>query len=403
MVSQEPAVNISTSPHSTNWGAIFSVTLGVASMITSELLPVSLLTPMAEGLNITEGMAGQSVSLTALVAIFSSLLITTLTRGMNRKWVVVSFSLLLAASNLLTAVAPNYLILLGARFVLGIGMGGFWAMAASLAMRLSAPKDVSKALSIIFGGVSISLVIAAPAGSLLETVLGWRGVFGVASALGGVCILWQFIVLPSIPSSENNASVASVLRLFSHRGVSMAMLAILLVFAAQMGVLTYIRPLLEKFAGFSVSGITTLLLLFGLANFAGTSFSSFILARSLRLGITVPPLVTALALTGILISSGNQYVTGAAIIFWGFSCGIVPVAWSTWITQQFSDDAEKAGSLQVAVIQFANTAGAAVGGVVFDYSGETGPVVMGVLLMLATAAISGLKVRTRQLVATETN
>lgn len=367
-----------------SWSSIFSVALGVASMITSELLPVSLLTPMASGLGISEGMAGQTVAVTALVAIFTSLFVTTLTKGIDRRRVVLGFSLLLTVSNLLVAAAPNYPVLLAGRLLLGLGLGGFWAMAASLALRLVRKDDVPKALSIVFGGVSVSLVIAAPAGSLLETLIGWRGVFLVASALGMVCLAWQALVLPAMPAPREGGHVGAVLAVFKRRSVPAAMLAILIVFTAQMGMLTYIRPLLETFAGFGVSGVSVLLLVFGVANFFGTSTSSIMLRFSLRLALTLPPLVTALSFAAILVSGGNHYVSSAAIMLWGVACGIVPVAWSTWVTRNLSDDAENAGSLQVAVIQLANALGAAVGGLIFDATGVTGPTFMGIALMLAT-------------------
>ncbi|EKQ7190410.1 TPA: MFS transporter [Klebsiella pneumoniae] len=385
------------SVQSTNWSAVLSVMLGVAGMITSELLPVSLLTPMASGLKITEGMAGQSVSLTALVAIFSSLFITTLTRGINRRWVVAGFSLILALANFMTALAPDFTVLLAARFLLGVGMGGFWAMSASLAIKLAAPADIPRALSIIFGGVSVSLVIAAPAGSFLEAFIGWRGVFELAAILGMVCMIWQMFALPSLPAPRNHASVIAVISVMRRNGVATAMFTILLVFVAQMGMLTYIRPLLETFAGFPVSGISTVLLIFGVANFIGTSISGLILRKSLRAGLAIPPLVTALSMSALLLTGGQHGVTILAMTLWGMSCGIVPVAWSTWITRRLGDDAENAGSLQVAVMQGANTVGAAVGGFIFDHSGVTGPLFLGIGLMLMTFVLALTRINTRRI------
>lgn len=377
----------------TSWSAVFSVALGVASMITSELLPVSLLTPMANGLYVTEGMAGQTVAITALVAIFASLFITTLTKGVDRRLVVLGLSGLLVVSNLLAGLAPNYPIMLVGRALLGFGMGGFWAMSASLAMRLARPSDVARALSIVFGGVSVSLVIAAPAGSILETIIGWRGVFIVAAAIGVICIIWQAFVLPSMPAPRNGNHVGAVFAVLNRQGVPAAMLSILLVFTAQMGILTYIRPLLESVAGFDVTGVSVTLLIFGIANFIGTSTSSVLLGASLKLCLALPPLVTAFALMAVLASGGNHHVATLAILLWGFACGIFPVAWSTWVTRNLSDDAENAGGLQVAVIQLANTIGAAIGGFVFDTSGVTGPTILGIGLMFVTFVLVAAAVR----------
>jgi predicted MFS family arabinose efflux permease len=173
-----------------NWSAVFSVAFCVACLITVEFLPVSLLTPMAQDLGISEGVAGQSVTVTAFVAMFSSLFITQVIGTIDRRKVVILFSVLLTASCLLVSFANNFTLLLLGRACLGLGLGGFWAMSASLTMRLVPARTVPKALSVIFGAVSIALVIAAPLGSFLGGIIGWRNVFNAAAVMGVLCILW---------------------------------------------------------------------------------------------------------------------------------------------------------------------------------------------------------------------
>ncbi|RZK64249.1 MAG: MFS transporter, partial [Pedobacter sp.] len=117
-----------------SWNAVYAVALGVAGLIISEFLPVSLLTPMAKELSITEGIAGQAISVTAMVAMVTSLVIATVTKQLNRRWILLSFCLMQILSNLLVAFAPDFAILLIGRVLLGIGIGGFWTMAAATAM-----------------------------------------------------------------------------------------------------------------------------------------------------------------------------------------------------------------------------------------------------------------------------
>ena len=116
---------------SSAWSAVFAISLSVAALITAELLPASLLTPMARDLGVSEGVAGQSVTVTALAALFASLFTSRITRGIDRRIVVLSFSLLLTVSSLMVAFAPGIVVLLIGRALLGIGLGGFWAMAAT--------------------------------------------------------------------------------------------------------------------------------------------------------------------------------------------------------------------------------------------------------------------------------
>lgn len=196
-----------TKPHARdlarpNWSAVFAVAFCVACLITVEFLPVSLLTPMALDLGISEGMAGQSVTTTAFVAMFSSLFITTVIGKTDRRYVVILFSLLLTLSCLLVSFADSFTLLLLGRACLGLALGGFWAMSASLTMRLVPMRVVPKALSIIFGAVSIALVIAALLGSFLGGLIGWRNVFNGAAVMGVLCTLWVLKALPSLPGES---------------------------------------------------------------------------------------------------------------------------------------------------------------------------------------------------------
>ena len=149
-----------------NWSAVFAVAFCVACLITVEFLPVSLLTPMAQDLGISEGVAGQSVTVTAFVAMFASLFVTQIIQATDRRYVVILFSVLLTLSCLLVSFANSFSLLLVGRACLGLALGGFWAMSASLTMRLVPARTVPKALSVIFGAVSIALVIASAAGEL---------------------------------------------------------------------------------------------------------------------------------------------------------------------------------------------------------------------------------------------
>ncbi|HAT1647719.1 TPA: purine ribonucleoside efflux pump NepI [Raoultella planticola] len=375
-----------------NWSAVFAVAFCVACLITVEFLPVSLLTPMAQDLGISEGLAGQSVTTTAFVAMFASLFITSLIRSTDRRYVVILFSVLLTVSCLLVSFANSFALLLVGRACLGLALGGFWAMSASLTMRLVPMRVVPKALSVIFGAVSIALVIAAPLGSFLGGVIGWRNVFNAAAVMGVICTLWVLKVLPSLPGEAPHQQ-QNMFGLLQRPGVMAGMCAIFMAFAGQFAFFTYIRPVYMTLAGFDVDGLTLVLLSFGIASFIGTSLSSVILRRSVKAALTASPLVLATSATVLVLWGESQAVASVVAIIWGFAFALIPVGWSTWITRSLSDQAEKAGSIQVAVIQLANTCGAAVGGVALDHLGLLSPLVISGALMLLTGLLVAVKVR----------
>lgn len=375
-----------------NWSAVFAVAFCVACLITVEFLPVSLLTPMALDLGISEGMAGQSVTTTAFVAMFSSLFITTVIGKTDRRYVVILFSLLLTLSCLLVSFADSFTLLLLGRACLGLALGGFWAMSASLTMRLVPMRVVPKALSIIFGAVSIALVIAAPLGSFLGGLIGWRNVFNGAAVMGVLCTLWVLKALPSLPG-ESAAQQQNMFGLLKRPGVMAGMCAIFMVFAGQFAFFTYIRPVYMTLAGFDVDGLTLVLLSFGIASFIGTSLSSVVLKRSVKAALAISPLVLTACAAALVLWGESKIVASTVAIIWGFAFALIPVGWSTWITRSLSDQAEKAGSIQVAVIQLANTCGAAVGGVALDHLGLLSPLVLSGILMLFTGLLVTTKVK----------
>lgn len=386
-----------TKPHARelarpNWSAVFAVAFCVACLITVEFLPVSLLTPMALDLGISEGMAGQSVTTTAFVAMFSSLFITTVIGKTDRRYVVILFSLLLTLSCLLVSFADSFTLLLLGRACLGLALGGFWAMSASLTMRLVPMRVVPKALSIIVGAVSIALVIAAPLGSFLGGLIGWRNVFNGAAVMGVLCTLWVLKALPSLPG-ESASQQQNMFGLLKRPGVMAGMCAIFMAFAGQFAFFTYIRPVYMTLAGFDVDGLTLVLLSFGIASFIGTSLSSVLLKRSVKAALAIAPLVLTACAVALVLWGESKIIASTVAIIWGFAFALIPVGWSTWITRSLSDQAEKAGSIQVAVIQLANTCGAAVGGIALDHLGLLSPLVLSGILMLFTGLLVAAKVK----------
>lgn len=376
-----------------NWSAVFAVAFCVACLITVEFLPVSLLTPMALDLGVSEGVAGQTVTVTAFVAMFASLFITNIIRATDRRYVVIAFAVLLTLSCLLVSFANNFTLLLLGRACLGLALGGFWAMSASLTMRLVPMRTIPKALSVIFGAVSIALVIAAPLGSFLGGIIGWRNVFNGAALMGAACILWVWKALPALPGkTEHHENMFGLLR---RPGVAAGMLAIFMVFAGQFSFFTYIRPVYMNLAGFSVDGLTLVLLSFGIASFVGTSFSSVIMKRSVKMALALAPLTLAISALVLILWGSDKAVAAGIAIVWGLGFALVPVGWSTWITRTLADQAEKAGSIQVAVIQLANTCGAAIGGFALDHYGLLSPLVLSGSLMLLTALLVAAKVKVK--------
>jgi predicted MFS family arabinose efflux permease len=372
------------------WGAVFAMALGVFGLVTAEFLPASLLTPMAAELHISEGTAGQAVTATAVIGMMTSLLISAATSRLDRRIVLLAFSVLLIASSLLVAFAADLPLLLLGRVLLGIAIGGFWTLSAAVTMRLVPEAHVPRALSMIFSGVSAATVLAAPVGSFLGDIIGWRSVFVIVAVLGAVTLIVQVVSLPRM-APTGLTRLRTLVEVLVRPGVAVGMFAAMLIFSGHFAFFTYIRPFLETVTGVRINTVSAILL-----GFVGTLLAGVLLERSLRLTLTIMPLLMGVLGLG-LVALGNQAIPVSVMVgLWGAAFGAVPVAWSTWLTRTVPDQAESAGGLLVAAVQLAIAIGAAAGGGIFDVSGATGVFAASSAMLLLATMIVLAGVRSRR-------
>jgi len=379
-------------PKRAAWTAVFSLAMGVFGLLTAEYLPASLLTPMAYDLHVSEALAGQAVTVTAVVALFAGLLVPGLTRRFDRRVVLLSFTGLMIASNLLVAFSSSLTILLIMRILLGVALGGFWSMAAAVAMRLVPGRLVPRALSFIFSGIAVGTVVSVPLGSYLGGLYGWRSAFLAATAVGMLTLIVQLFTLPRM-TPRKAIRTASVMELLRRPGIASGMMGCVLAHTGQYALFTYIRPALESVVHIDVNSLALMLLGFGVANFVGTLLAGWLMEHSLRTTLVLMPAIVGIA-AFFMIWLPVQ-ITGLMflIVLWGVAFGGVPVAWSSWVARAVPDQPETAGGMVVASVQSSIAAGAALGGLVFGFGGVTGVFLTAGSVMLLAALFIGLKVR----------
>ena len=325
---------------------------------------------MAKSLGVSEGLAGQAVTATSILAVITSLLIAYLTRKLNRRTVLLTLSTLLSLSSLIVAFAPSFELVLLGRVVLGIATGGFWAMATATTIRLVRESDVPKALSIIFGGSSFSSVLAAPLGSYLGGIIGWRNVFLFAATVGLLALAWQCMALPSL-SPRDTTKIRTTFDVIRVPEFGAGLLAIMFAFCGRFASFTYLRPFLEQTTHASTAMVSIALLAFGLAYFVGNMLATGMIKRDIRRALLRPPLFMALIAIGLLFFGNSLHITILLIFLLGASFGPIPPAWSTWVARKVPEHAETGGGLYVAAVQSSAALGAFVGGFTFDFQGST--------------------------------
>ncbi|HEX2603213.1 MAG TPA: MFS transporter [Oxalicibacterium sp.] len=367
-----------------NWAGIASLALGVFGLVTAEFLPASLLTAMSGDLGVSDGAAGQAVTATAIVGAIAAPTIPVLTRKFDRKFVVLALTLLLVLSNALAVSAHSLPVLLASRVLLGVALGGFWSMAAALAMRLVPEQLFARAMSVILTGVSVATVCAAPIGAYMGDLWGWRSAFVAAGVVSVATLLAQLFAIPALPPKDH-PNLKVLFELLGRIDVRVALIAVLLVISGHFAGFTYIRPLMEHITHLSVSAISAVLLGYGIGGFFGNFAGAFIAERSERHAIVFGGVLIAALAATLWIAGTSAVVAAIAIALWGFAFGAFPVGFQTWIVRAAPDHAEAAGGLMVAAFQIAIASGAIGGGILVDRIGALGgPIFATIALTLGT-------------------
>ncbi|MCI4592247.1 MFS transporter [Sphingobium sp. BYY-5] len=347
------------------WGAVLSMALCVAMLIASEFMPVSLLTPMAEGLRATTGQTGQAISISCLFAVAASMIVTTAAGTLNRKWVLVAMTAVMLLSLVLVAAVPNFAVLMIGRALLGICIGGFWALATAVIMRLVPERDVPRALALMYGGQAIAAAFAAPIGSYLGGMFGWRAVFWALTPIVAGNLVWHMIALPSLPARQRQ-DFRTMLGLLKRPYFLRGLIAAMLSWGSAFTMFTYLRPFLEQVTDVDVTMLSILLLILGCAGFAGTWASGRFLRGNVAPLLRLPALLMGGCTLGLLLLGGSVVAAGLFLALWGMMNTAMSVIWMTWMSQNAADAPEAAGSLMVAAIQVSILLGAVVGGLLLD-------------------------------------
>lgn len=378
------------------------MSLAAFVLVASEFMPVSLLTPIAADLHITEGQAGQGISVSGLFALFASLLTASVAARVDRKPLLLSLTLLMIVSGTVVAFAPNYWVFMAGRALIGVAIGGFWSLSAATAIRLVPDDQIARAMAVVNGGNALATVIAAPLGSFLGAFIGWRGAFLCVIPVAVIASLWLWASLPAM-KSQSGSGTGNVFRLMKSTPVALGMAAVSVFFMGQFMLFTYLRPFLETVTHVSISMLSLMLFVLGLAGLAGTFLIEAFLKNGLhRTLIVIPILMAAIALA--LVSFGSSATTTTVLLgLWGLVATAAPVGWWTWLARTLPEDAEAGGGLMVAIIQLAIASGATVGGLVFDSNGYRATFELSATLLGVAAVLAFLAARaaSREPVASE--
>lgn len=361
---------VATAPRM-RYGGLIAMMLMSFLLVTSEFLPNGVLTELAQSLGISDGQAGQMVSVTAFAGFLAAPTIGILVPRVDRRTLLAVMALLAALSNIVVAIAPSFALILAARFLLGVAIATFWAMSITVSARIAGPERLGRAVMFTTAGTSLATVAGVPLAVFLATFLEWRLVFAGAGVLMLLLAVAVRTLLPSVPPAQTSSFVI-LLDTLRRPGIGLGFAGHVLVVLGHFVAYTYIRLGLERVTltpgGPTVDAgtIVLLLALFGAGGLVGNVALGLIADRAYAAASVLVPVLIAASVATVALAPGALWAVGVAIILWGFCFASWLIVVNTWVGHRAPDRLEAGGGLVVLGFQGAIMLAAGFGGLLID-------------------------------------
>ncbi|MDQ0504169.1 MFS transporter [Xanthobacter agilis] len=352
--------------------------------ILTEALPAGLLPQIGTSLRVSEALAGQLVTLYAIGSLAAAIPLTSATRGMRRRPLLLLAISGFAVANMTTALSDSYGLTLVARFLAGVSAGLLWALIAGYAARMVPEGSKGRAIAVAMIGTPLALSLGIPAGTYLGALIGWRASFGVMSGLTLILIAWVTMKVPDFPGQTEDKRLP-LTRVFALPGIRPVLFVTLTFVLAHNILYTYIAPLLGSAGGATRTDLA--LLVFGIAALAGIWIVGILIDRHLRDLTLISIALFGLAALALGIAGHAPTIVLSAAGLWGLAFGGIATLFQTALAKAAGDMHDLAQSMLVTAWNAAIAGGGIIGGVLLDHfgAGAFAPVV---LVLLAAAFIA---------------
>nr|WP_144921451.1 MFS transporter [Paenibacillus bovis] len=335
---------------------------------TVELIIAGILELVASDLHISESLSGQLITIYAFSFAIGAPILSVKTAKLERKKVLLTSLLIFIVSNIISALSTSYLMLAIVRVITALSAAVFIVVVLSTAAKLADPAKQGRILGLVYMGFSAANVFGVPAGTYVGVAFGWRSTFWLIATLSIICFVLIMILLPKT-EGEQEASKIKMTSAFKNQQV-MALLSITtILLAAHYIVYSYISPLMTN-AGHSLSAVSFILLLAGIAGTIGTSAggsASDIFGP--KKSLLVACIVFSLMMLLLRVSLPFIFLFSVIVFIWNF------VQWSTNPAIQYAlihinpRASELALSLNMSALNIGIGLGALIGGIIIEQDG----------------------------------
>jgi DHA1 family inner membrane transport protein len=366
--------------------AVFVLGLAVFSLGTTEFMIAGLLPELSAAFAVSLPAAGALISLFALGVVVGAPTVTMVTARIPRKTTLVALLTVFVAGEVLAASASNYGVLLFARVVTAVSHGAFFGTGAVVAARLVDANRRARALSVMFGGLTIATVAGVPAGAFIGQHWVWRMSFLLVAVLAAISLVGVVALVPRLPEPEQ-VGWRGEFAAFGHGKVWLALLTTMLSQAALYATFTYIAPLLTEVTGFSPSLVPGLLVLFGVGTFLGSVFGGRLADRHLMGTLCAGLLVLGGILSAFTFAARSPVAMVVAVFVFGVVSFLINPALQTRVMNEAGDSSTVVSSANISAFNVGNALGPWLGGLTIGAGfGYLSPSWVGVVLAVAALA-----------------
>ncbi|AAK03033.1 MFS transporter, DHA1 family, purine ribonucleoside efflux pump/MFS transporter, DHA1 family, L-arabinose/isopropyl-beta-D-thiogalactopyranoside export protein [Pasteurella multocida] len=346
------------------------ITFALAGFVfnTTEFIPVALLSDIAQSFAMPVSQTGLIITVYAWVVSLMSLPFMLLTAKAERRGLLIKLLVLFILSHLLSVIAWDFWVLVLARIGVALTHSIFWAITASLVIRV-APKDKkSQAIGLLAIGCSLAMILGLPLGRLIGQFFGWRATFAIIAliAIGILCLFYQ--LLPHLPS-KNAGSLNSLPTLFK-RPLLLGLYALtMIIISAHFTAYSYIEPFMLNISTMSHSMATFVLFVFGLSGItASLLFNRYYNAGPIRFILFSMGLLTATLLL-LFIASQQTWTMFLLTFFWGIGIAGIGLGLQIRVLHLAPDATDVAMAIYSGIYNIGIGAGALLGNQVMQHYG----------------------------------
>ncbi|MEH1124036.1 MFS transporter [Micromonospora sp. CPCC 206061] len=385
MVEAPPSAVPGTSRPYAAVGALLAFSVAAFCYVAMETLPIGLLELIAEDMHVSISDGGLLVTGYALTVVLVSVPLAHVTRGIPRRLLMGTLLAVLVIATVVSATAHDYAVLLTARVVVALTQALFWAVVAPAAAAMFPPHIRGRVTSVVFAGASLGPMLGVPAGTWLGQQLGWRAAFYALAGLAFVAFVAVVVVMPKAPVAESHAATGSS----PSRGrYWMVIATTALSVAGLFTVFTYTTVFLTDVTGIAPAAIGLMLLIRGVADFAGIAAGGVVSDRNQRLAVTGPVVLLAASLFGMFAFARTPVPTVAMLAVSGFAMGALTTGLQNRVMTVAPGSTDMASAGNSAAYNVGIAAGSLLGAGILPAFGTRGTALAGGLIAALALAVT---------------